>query len=102
MQCDKKVLMSKEDYNVYAALPKEFTVYRGVAVGRNPDGLSWTRDKETAFWFSKRFDHDAEIGYVKQAITQKKNVLVYFNSRNENELVINPKTLRDIKIIDND
>ena len=102
MQCDKKVLMSEKDYSVYAALPEEFMVYRGISVGRNPDGLSWTMDRETAFWFSKRFDHDAEIGYVKQANAQKKNVLACFISCGEYELIINPKTLRDIKIIDND
>ena len=96
---NKKVLMSEEEYEVYQSLPDKFTVYRGVADGRNPNGLSWTKNKNKAEWFSHRFDKNDSIGYVQSAIADKKDVLAYFDSRNEDEIVIDPKTLDDISII---
>lgn len=53
---NKKVLMSEEEYEVYQSLPDKFTVYRGVADGGSPNGLSWTKNKNKAEWFSHRFD----------------------------------------------
>jgi len=93
-KCDPALLMVEEDYKVYLSLPEEFQVYRGVAVGRNPKGLSWTGDLETAEWFSHRFDHKGNTGYVLTAMVKKSDVLAYFNSRNENEIVCNVNSLK--------
>jgi hypothetical protein len=86
-KADKKILMTEEDYEVFMSLPDEIVVYRGVAVGRNPNGLSWTDDYEKAKWFSNRFNTEKEVGYIQKAVVQKKNVLAYFNTRHEKELV---------------
>lgn len=98
-RCNKKVLMTEEDYNVYQSLPGDFEIYRGVAVGRNPKGLSWTMNKDKAEWFANRFNRNGKFGYVQQAMADRECVLAYFNTRNEDEIVISTKSLHDIKII---
>lgn len=95
-KADKKTLMAKKEYRVYNELPEEFIVYRGVARGRNPQGMSWTRNIKTAEWFAHRFDIDEEIGYIQKATAKKKDVLAYFNKRNEDEIVISTEDLKDI------
>lgn len=97
-KADKRVLMSEEDYKVYESLPDVFKVYRGVSVGRNPQGMSWTANKEKARWFANRFNTESENGYIQAATVHKEDVLAYFNNRDEDEIVINTKSLSDIKI----
>lgn len=98
-QADKQMLMTEEDYQIYADLPDKFKVYRGVAVGGNPQGLSWTQDKNKASWFAHRFDKEDSKGYVQYGTAMKEDVLAYFNTRDENEIVINIKSLSDVGVI---
>lgn len=86
-KADKKILMTPEDYEKFINLPDEIEVYRGVAVNRNPKGISWTDNYEKAKWFANRFNNENEVGYIQKAIVKKENVLAYFNTRNEQELV---------------
>lgn len=86
-KCDKKFLMNAADYRVYEEFPDELQVYRGVGVGRNPKGLSWTRSLDEAVWFSNRFNKQEKHGYVQTAIVKKEDVLAYFNNRGEEEVV---------------
>ena len=72
---------------LYKNLPESIRVYRGVAVGRNPKGLSWTNNLEKARWFSNRFNNENEVGYIQTVVVNKKDILAYFNTRNEDELV---------------
>lgn len=90
-QADKTMLMDAEEYKVYSELPDTLTVYRGVAVGRNPQGLSWTMDRDKAEWFAHRFDRNGTTGYLQSATIKKEDVLAYFNSRNEEEIVVSVK-----------
>lgn len=90
-KCDKKYLMTEEDYQVYEALPETFTIYRGVAVGRNPKGLSWTQNLKTAKWFVHRFDKPDKQGYIQTCTAKKDDVLAYFNTRGEDEIVYNSR-----------
>lgn len=87
-KCKKEYLMTKEDYAVYQSIPDEIEVYRGVAVGRNPNGLSWTPDIVKAQWFANRFNTEKEVGYVEIATIRKKEILAYFNTRGEKEIVV--------------
>ena len=48
--------MKEEEIAFLNSLPDEFEIYRGVAVGRNPNGLSWTPSEKIATWFAHRFD----------------------------------------------
>ena len=92
-------LMQKEDLKVYNELPEKFEVYRGVAVGRNPNGLSWTRDYETAKWFSERFNRNGKKGYMQKALIDKKDALAYFNTRGENEIVVDSISIKNNIVI---
>lgn len=90
---DKQALMYDDEYKTYKDLPETFTVYRGVTPGRNPDGMSWTRDLSKADWFSRRFGD----GYVLEGITNKKDVLAFFSRRGEEEVVIEAKKVKNKK-----
>lgn len=94
---DKKKLMTDEEYLYYESLSNEFKIYRGVAVGRNHNGLSWTIDKEKAEWFSNRFNRNQQVGYLREAICKKEDVLAYFNRRGENEIVVDYNFIKKIK-----
>lgn len=87
-QADKKVLMNKDEYAYYQSLPQTITAYRGVAVGRNPNGLSWTCNLDTAEWFANRYNTESKQGYVQSIEVDKSYVLAYFNNRDEDELVL--------------
>lgn len=90
---DKQALMYDDEYKTYKDLPETFTVYRGVTPGRNPDGMSWTRDLNKADWFSRRFGD----GYVLEGIANKKDVLAFFSRRGEEEVVIEAKKVKNKK-----
>lgn len=90
---DKRVPMYDDEYKTYKDLPETFTVYRGVTPGRNPDGMSWTRDLSKADWFSRRFGD----GYVLEGIANKKDVLAFFSRRGEEEIVIEAKKVKNKK-----
>lgn len=92
-KCQKNVLMCREDFEIYNTLPDEFELYRGVAVGRNPKGLSWTRNLKRAEWFANRFNSEDEVGCILKATVRKEDVLAYFNIRNEEEVVVDSSKL---------
>ena len=98
-QSDVHYLMQPSDYEIYTTLPSEFEVYRGVANGRNPNGISWTKDYNLASWFSHRFDTNEKKGYIQKATIKKENVLAYFNTRNENEIVVKVPN-KSVSIVD--
>lgn len=87
----KENLMSKEDFNTYTNLPELITIYRGVGSHSRRDGLSWTIDKEKAVWFSKRFSE----GYILHGTVDKKDVLAFFDDRNEKEIIVSPKKVKE-------
>ena len=91
-KADKKHLMTFGEYVRYNDLPETFVVYRGVAKGRARMGLSWTQNIEKANRYSKRFGDD---GYVLKGLAKKINVLAYFNEHGQDQIVIDPKTLRE-------
>lgn len=89
-------------YQVYTSMPDELRIYRGVAIGREPNGLSWTSNLETAKWFAHRFDRDDKTGYIETAIAKKEDVLAYFNTRGEDELVVNVRNLEIEVMVDSE
>lgn len=92
---DKRALMYDDEYEVYKNLPESFTIYRGVTPGRNPDGMSWTREYDKAEWFANRFGE----GYILEEIANKKDVLAFFSRRSEEEVVIEAKKVENKKEI---
>lgn len=71
------------------------TIYRGVRVN-NCKGLSWTTDKQRAEWFAKRFGISGEKGYVFTGQIKKKDIIAFFDSRNEEEIVCDYRKVKDI------
>jgi hypothetical protein len=96
-RANKNILMSSEDKEIYDDLPEDdkILIYRGVGKDREPFGLSWTNNIKTAKWFANRWGNDE--AYMFKANCYKKDVLAYFNSRNENELVVNVKNIFDVE-----
>ncbi len=90
----KGTLMDEEERTALEALPERITVYRGTTSINSKDikVFTWTLDKETAVWYSQRFDD--EIQCVFQAELSKENVLAYFSS--DDEIVANPFKLENI------
>ena len=95
-KANKKVLMTPEEMEVYTSLPDTLTVYRGVSPGRVENGLSWTANKEKALWFAKRFMRTGRDAVLLSGEVRKKDVLAYLNRRNEDELVISPKDVKQM------
>lgn len=91
---DKKILMSKDELEAYNKLDDLITIYRGVKPGAKVKALSWTTDKKVAKWFADRYEKN---GKVYKAVIDKKDVLAYFLSRNECEVVVDYNKLEDIK-----
>lgn len=90
---DKKTLMTEHEYQIYKNLSEILTVYRGVGVDRNHNGISWTLDKNKAEWFAHRFDNKNKKGYLRTLLINKSYVLAYFNRAKEDEIVISADVL---------
>jgi len=74
----------------------ELTIYRGVPIARRRLGMSWTLDKRTAVKFACR---RAETGCLYRAKVLSGDVLGYFASRREREVIVDPATLYDVQRI---
>lgn len=97
-QADKKSLMTEAEQKRFADLTETVTVYRGVTSynAKNVRALSWTLDRSKAEWFAHRFSED---GKVYQAQINKADILAIFTSRNESEVVLNPRKLQQLKAV---
>lgn len=88
-------LMAEDEYLKFRQLDDTVTVYRGVTE-YNADkvkALSWSLEYEKAEWFAHRF---GENGKVYEAQIAKEHILAYFNNRNEQEVIVDPKQLMEI------
>ncbi len=90
---DKNILMNESDFKVYNDLPDEVEIYRGSHHEKDFNAISWTTNYGTAEWFAKRFYKD---GYVFKAKISKKNIFAFFNDRNEFEVIIDYKKIKDL------
>lgn len=92
---DPALLMDSDDYHQFLSLDNTITVYRGVTSmnAKNIKALSWTLDRDIAEWFAHRF---GENGSVYEAQIQKEYIYAYFGSRNESEVIVDPKHLKGI------
>lgn len=98
-RADKKFLMSEREYKKWQDLPEKLTIYRGVTEynGKNIRALSWTTNYDTAKWFAGRY---GEKGKVYQAEIDKKHILAYIDQRWESEIIVEPKYLKDIEMVE--
>ncbi len=92
-------LMDEDEIKRFTNLPDKIKIYRGLT-GYNKDNikaLSWTMSKKTAEWFADRFQQND--GTVYSATIQKEYVYAYFAGRNEDELIVDPDKLEDLKAL---
>ena len=90
-------LMNLDERRKLAEIPDELEIYRGVTE-KNRDNIlamSWTMKQETAEWFAKRF---GSKGKVYRAKVRKEDILAVFLGRNESEVIIDPKNLKEISL----
>jgi len=98
---DRERMMSEEERAELAALPSEFTIYRGAPRTEEFDipGLSWTLDRQRGEWFahrSIRFGTETRRDAVLHTATvNKADVLAFFDGRGEREIVVLPEDVND-------
>lgn len=95
---DPAAFMDQQELSRLAKLPDIVTVYRGVTSHNANDirMLSWTLDYKVANWFAHRFK---ENGAVYRASISKKHIVALFEGRNESEVIVDPKYLKNIEMI---
>lgn len=87
-KCPKTSLMVDTELFTFDKLKQldKLLVYRGVEEEGQPNGLSWTISKPVAQKFANRFHTNTSRLYVMEI--NPENILAYFNSRNEQEVII--------------
>lgn len=73
-------LMSKEEIEKLAAMPDEFTIYRGTDAQEFPPRISWSLLEEKAREF--------ENGRMYKAVINKKDIIAYYSSNSDEEEII--------------
>jgi len=93
---NRRKMMNGKERRVLATLPKtDIDIFRGYYGEQYQEGISWTISYETAQWFAKRFagDDATKEPLVAEAVCNKKDVLAYFNERDESEIIVDPSTI---------
>jgi hypothetical protein len=67
--------------------------WRGVSVVAGGRGMSWTLSRDRAIWFANRWLVDGESPHLFRTEVQRENVLAFFVSREEVEVIVDPATL---------
>ena len=78
----------------------ELTIYRGTFGDDPRGGLSWTLDADKAAWVADRGARGLAEGppTVWRATVYSADILGYFTERQEAEVVVDPATLRNVRI----
>lgn len=82
--------------NFVSNLSGVVTIYRGVGSEKYRNGISWTLVKSKAEWFATRF---TDNGIVYSAKVKSKDILYYISERGEEEIIVDPKKLMQMKRI---
>lgn len=94
-------LMNSTEQQFLNSLPERIVVYRGAYNTTDPHiarkGMSWTLSKDRALWFSNRYNSTKRV--VVQAEIPKEIILCYCNDRNEEEIILNYRKVRNASAI---
>ncbi len=103
----RQLLMQPEEHAALAQMPDEVTIWRGAGQEAGIRGLSWTLNEERARFFADyscgpRRGHltpgwQGTKPMVAKAICRKNDILGYFTDREEAEIVVDPKRLRQVE-----
>lgn len=88
-------IMSDDDQLLIDMLDFPMRVYRGAIKGKNEHGLSFTRSKQLAEWFARRFA-DADDAVIIVADVERHQVAFICSERDEDEVVIHPDYIDEV------
>lgn len=96
-ECGSAALMDKDERKAYKRFPNMVRIYRGIGFDEEKHlmSLSWTLQPKIAEMFASR---TSEQGKVYTAVIEKKHILAYFDRRKEEEIIVDPKYLKDITL----
>lgn len=88
----RQMIMDEDDLAKYNALPETFEIYRG-CMSKNKNGMSWSLDPAKAEWFAKRLSKKQPL--VITGTVSKADVIAYFGGRQEQEIVVDPRKVKN-------
>jgi hypothetical protein len=91
-------LMKPEERATLKLYPSQFPVYRGYSAPGTLLGLSWTTNPVIAKFFARRLAEPDSLRFVARGTVRRRDVLAYFNGRDEGEMVVLPENVFDIEI----
>jgi len=95
---DRESAMDDEERVALAVMPEILTIYRGYQVASSKLGMSWTLDRQQAKWFANRFRRPNNTAWIATAKIYKTDVLAYFTGRSEEEIVVLPDDVFDVRV----
>lgn len=92
----KTPFVSEDSLNEFNNLPTSLIIYRGISdveenIARN--GFCWTLDKKITNQF---INPSGKTNYLFKGEIDKNNIYAYINTRFEQEIIVNPKKIRNI------
>lgn len=96
---DKNIVMNDEEKTYFKSLPEKVEIFRGVQDIQFKNGISWTSNKDCAIWFAERFKRSNSKSILLSTKVNKNDILLYTNCRGEDEVIINPFKLENIKSV---
>jgi hypothetical protein len=93
-------LMDDADRATLAELGEEVTIYRGFARPGDYHAPSWSLSRSRAEWFADRaaLTSPDRRGYIAITRLLKSQVLAYTNGRGEREIILDPATLKAVRV----
>ena len=107
MEATRDLVMTRSERRTLAALPPVVAVYRGCIRGLNERGWSWTLKRHVADDFAllansprmKSYGGVSGVPIVVMCRVSRAKILSYFGEREEEEVVIDPRTLGKVREI---
>lgn len=92
---------SDPDHAALAAMVDPLAIYRGCC-GHNQNGYSWSLDPQRAEYFASPSQGwtNAPRRFIASGKVKKTSVLAYITRRNEEEIVVLPASVTDLKFED--
>lgn len=92
------IIEKEEDKKVFANLPEEVVVYRGMSDGSEiRPSFTFSLDVARKFAFDRSLKE--KDGIVISSLVKKKDIMVFDNGRKEEEVIIDPKNLMNTTIV---
>lgn len=91
----RQLAMDAEEQAIFGGLAETVTIYRGYQYNASMRGMSWTVDRDRAIWFARRFARRAAPKLATVTVARSK-ILAYFDGRNESEVVVLPRDLKQV------